>query len=92
VRELVSGDELADESAAMHHCVGSYAYRCAQGRSAIFSVTLDGERRITVELDPSTRAVVQARGLRNRECEPEERELLRRWLDALGAAPSDPTR
>jgi hypothetical protein len=91
VRELTSDDELRAESAAMHHCVASYAYRCAQGRSVIFSVTLDGARRITVELDPSTRGVIQARGLRNRECSPEERDLLRRWLDALDAADSRPT-
>ena len=36
VRELTSSTELAEESRAMHHCVASYAYRCAQGSSAIF--------------------------------------------------------
>ncbi len=87
VRELTSGVQLADESAAMHHCVASYVFRCVQKRSAIFSVAFAGERRFTVELDPLTRRVVQARGKRNRACTAEELQVMARWLESLRHLP-----
>jgi hypothetical protein len=83
VRELVSSTELCEESAAMRHCVASYVFRCVQDRSAIVSVAYDGERRFTVEVDPLTRRVVQARGHRNRACTREELAVIDRWLAAI---------
>lgn len=82
-RELTSAAQLAGESAAMQHCVASYVFRCAQERSAIFSLAFAGERRFTVELDPLTRRVVQARGKRNRACTAEEQQVMARWLQSL---------
>jgi len=78
VRELTTSALLGDESAAMHHCVASYDYRCAQGVSAVFSVCRDGVRQVTVELDPASRRVVQARGPYNRPCSAGEIDLLQR--------------
>jgi hypothetical protein len=72
--------KLAEESREMHHCVASYAYRCVQGASAIFSVSYNGERRFTVEIDPRSKQLVQARGARNRNCHDDESALLMRWL------------
>jgi hypothetical protein len=46
-------------------------------------VACAGERRFTVELDPLTRRVVQARGSHNRVCTAEEQQVLTRWLAAL---------
>ncbi len=66
MRELVSGRELYEEGLAMHHCVAGYAMRCASGTSAIFSLKIAGERHVTVELQPATREVIQARGAYNR--------------------------
>jgi hypothetical protein len=83
VRELINGTELAEESVAMRHCVASYAYRCARGLSTIFSVSLDQVRRVTVEVEPRSRRVVQCRGLRNRGPEPRELEIVQRWLASL---------
>jgi hypothetical protein len=88
VRELTSSTELVEESRAMHHCVASYAYSCAQGSSAIFSLSLDQARRATVEVYPLRRRIVQARGPCNRSCDPEELDVLQRWLKRL----SDPGR
>lgn len=82
VKELTSSRELAEESHAMHHCVASYAYRCAQGHSAIFSLSAAGIRRITVELDPSGHRIVQARGACNRAVTSDEQAVLARWLTA----------
>jgi hypothetical protein len=94
VRELTTSRALAEESRAMHHCVGSYAYRCAQGQSAIFSFRADGVRRVTVEVDPLGR-IVQARGACNRAATTEEQAVLARWLAVVssrrspGGAPGD---
>ena len=41
---------LHEESARMGHCVYSYADRCAQGTSRIFSVSKDGRRLATAEI------------------------------------------
>jgi hypothetical protein len=73
---------LAEESQAMHHCVTLYAYRCAQGQSAIFSLRAAGERRITIELDALGR-IVQARGACNRAATGEEQAVMARWLAAV---------
>jgi hypothetical protein len=82
VRELTSSQALAEESLAMHHCVASYGHRCAQGRSAIFSLCSGGLRKITVELDPTSHRIVQARGACNRAATSEEQAVLARWLSA----------
>lgn len=50
--QLRTAQELADEGIAMHHCVGGYANRCAEGRSIIFSMRKDGKSYITIELSP----------------------------------------
>jgi hypothetical protein len=79
VRELTSGEELYEEGRAMSHCVASYSLRCHGGASAIFSLTCDGERRLTLELDPQTRRIVQARGEHNRGPTPEEQAQMDEW-------------
>jgi hypothetical protein len=81
--ELTSGEDLFQEGETMHHCVASYAGRCASGYSAIVSVRLDGIRRITVEIDPRTKKVMQARGPFNREAQPEEQEVMWMWMKAM---------
>lgn len=86
VRELLSSRALLEETRAMHHCVATYAHRCAQGWSAIFSLSVGAIRRITVELDPVTGRIVQARGACNRAATPEEQTMLARWLAAVPAA------
>ncbi|MBA2541991.1 MAG: PcfJ domain-containing protein [Deltaproteobacteria bacterium] len=84
IRELTSDTELIDEGRAMHHCVASYAYLCAQGNAAIFSVTANGARKVTLQLHPHNRRIVQARGAANRPCDREELDQIDRWLATLG--------
>jgi hypothetical protein len=90
VRELTSSTELALESQAMQHCVASYDFRCAHGASAIFSLSFAEVRQVTVEVEPRSRRIVQARGLQNRSAEPRELDVLRRWLDSLTDARRKP--
>jgi hypothetical protein len=79
MRELTSGRELYEEGSAMSHCVASYALRCRGGASAIFSLRCNGERRLTLELDPQTRRIVQARGPHNRHPTEEEQQQIEAW-------------
>lgn len=81
--ELTSGEDLFLEGQAMHHCVTGYAARCASGYSAIFSVRLDDSRRITVEINPRTTQLVQARGASNRKAQAEEQSAIRQWMKAV---------
>lgn len=92
IRELLSSTSLGEESRTMHHCVASYSYRCAQGKTAIFSVCAAGDRKVTVELDPFSRRIMQVRGLCNRAATIEEQTVLSRWLAATSPAKLDAAR
>ncbi len=62
IRELTSGEDLYKEASAMCHCVSSYALRCVKNHSSIFSIKENGHHRLTVEIEPNTRSIVQIRG------------------------------
>lgn len=78
--ELTSGDALNSEGQVMRHCVGSYAGRCATGYSAIVSLRHNSGRRISIEITPRTRQIVQARGPHNREANVEEQRVISQWM------------
>jgi hypothetical protein len=81
--ELTSGAQLRMEGAALRHCVASYADRCWRGSSRIWSLRRSRGERVqhvlTVEVDMRKRAVVQARGWRNRAASGKPQRLLRDW-------------
>lgn len=81
--ELTSSDALHAEGRTLQHCVASYAWRCRQGLSQIFSIRRQGagssRSMATVEVDPRQRAVVQARGLRNHRASGKALRLLHAW-------------
>ncbi|MDB5325434.1 MAG: hypothetical protein JWM57_1003, partial [Phycisphaerales bacterium] len=79
VEELLSGVELRAEGAAMHHCVATYAWSCQQRRSAIFSVRIDHQRLLTVEVDLRSMTVVQVRGRLNETATPIGERVVRIW-------------
>jgi hypothetical protein len=58
--------------------VASYLESCRRGRSAIFSLTLNGTRAVTLEVQ-ANRTIVQARGLFNRRPNDEEGAWIQRW-------------
>jgi len=88
LEELLNSRQLCHESRVMRHCVASYASYVASGQVAIWSLRrIRGERVqrvLTVELDLSRRAVVQARGPCNRLPEAEERGYLELWTAENG--------
>jgi hypothetical protein len=67
----------------MHHCVACYAGRCVSGHSAIVSVRSGDSRCVTVEINPLTKQVVQAKGLCNRQATTEEQTAIGLWLKAV---------
>jgi hypothetical protein len=82
-REILDPRTLADEGRAMGHCVYSYARWIETGECAIWTLTLKDDtshwRRLTIEVRPSLRQIVQARGRFNRMPEPREMLALQAW-------------
>ncbi|MEM9702208.1 MAG: PcfJ domain-containing protein, partial [Planctomycetota bacterium] len=78
--ERTSARGLRAEGRALKHCAGGYAHRCSAGVSAVFGLTLNGEPRLTVEVDPHTGKLLQARGAANRDPMPEESIVVEKWL------------
>lgn len=80
---LLSVEDLVLEGQRLEHCVASYAWSCARGAASIWSL----RRReaggltplLTIEVDPRTRRVVQARRKRNAFPDAATTSLLQRW-------------
>jgi len=79
IQELTAGYQLREEGRAMAHCVENYISRCCAGLDSIFSLTVNGERRLTIQVNPTRKSIVQARGFRDREATPEENIVLSAW-------------
>ena len=81
---IIRGEALQEEGRALQHCVATY-HRLVRARAhAIVSLRAAGRRRLTIEVRLDERAVVQARGLRNRSPTREERAVLVAWAEVLG--------
>jgi len=61
-KQLLTPNELLEETRVMGHCVHSYKNDCAKGHSIIFSVVGPDERRYTVEYSGRGFAFAQAEG------------------------------
>ena len=88
IRELLDSDELAAEGKAMQHCVATYTEVCAKGLAAIWSVGVEGsggrERVLTVEVDPASRGVVQAKARCNEEPDEVSQAVVVEWAGREG--------
>lgn len=83
IEELTTGERLALEGEAMHHCVLSYKTRCLSGEISIWSVSrrIDGKwkRALTMEVRHDSMAIVQIRGFANRLADRDEMAVVKRW-------------
>jgi hypothetical protein len=84
ITELLSAKDLKDEGVSMVHCVASYASSCATGRVSIWSMTCQGERLLTIEVDNQSRTVRQARGKYNTRPTHKANDVMRRWAEQTG--------
>jgi hypothetical protein len=81
--QLLSQKELIKEGKQMNHCVGSYSRRCLINNSAIFSMQniLENKKTlVTVEINPQTRELIQARRRFNNYPSTLEQEIISEWL------------
>lgn len=79
IKELLSSAELQVEGRAMNHCVYSYAGSCYARRIAIFSLTTNKERGVTIEVNLGTKAIVQVRGKHQRKATAVEHRIISAW-------------
>ncbi len=89
VTELLNAAELREEGSAMYHCVGSYSYSCATGRTSVWSIKQvepDGTviRLLTVEVDNQSRSIRQARGKYNEKPSSKASDIMNRWAAMSG--------
>jgi hypothetical protein len=81
--ELTNTAQLRAEGVALQHCVASYSYNCWRGASRIWSLRRRRDTNVrsivTVEVDPTRRLIVQARGFRNRRASGKALDLVQRW-------------
>jgi hypothetical protein len=84
VEEILSSRRLAEEGRALSHCVYSYASSVEQGHTSIWSLSLDGQKLVTVEVRNQARRVVQVRGKFNRAASSREFAIIAQWAGASG--------
>ncbi len=86
IRPAREQKELADEGAALHHCVGGYIRRMAEGETAIFfirSVSEPDKPFFTLEL--AGKRLIQCRTEHNRsyESEPDVKKFVDLWMNEV---------
>lgn len=84
ITEILNSKELHAEGKAQRHCVLSYSYSIEQGHCSIWSMKVNGERLITIEVRTHSRTIVQARGKLNRKATNEEYKIIQRWANENG--------
>jgi hypothetical protein len=78
IHQIKNSKELHEEGTKQHHCVSSYRHSCVNGNVSIWSLRLDGKRKVTIELKNSG-AIVQARGYANRKTTGQEDSIIQKW-------------
>ena len=82
---LVRSTALLLEGRVMRHCVAAYAAACRRRQTSIWSMQLEtrrGRRRVlTIELDPATRRIREARRKCNALPSTAERTVMAMWAE-----------
>ena len=71
--------QLKAEGRAMSHCVGGYSRRCVSNQSVILSMRCNDNRVLTIQVEPMTLQIMQAKGERNRAAHSNEMNVLSQW-------------
>jgi len=84
LEELTESRRLTEEGKQMKHCVGSYAFYCAKGKSAIFSLRkysggLLLDIMATIEVNLSLQRIVQAKAKMNKPISDEAKKYMEAW-------------
>ncbi len=90
IRELLDSAALVDKARSMEHCVATYAGQCLRRATTIWSLGIEGAegrlRVLTIEVNPATREIRQAKMARNAEPDERSRMHLARWAEQQGLA------
>jgi hypothetical protein len=88
ITELLTRDALVNEGRAMSHCIATYAHSCMKGHSSVWSMQCENiegrERVLTIDVRPSARMVMEARGRFNAAPTPQAIRILRQWTERAG--------
>ena len=90
ITELTSAAALAWEGSRLGHCVATYAHKCLQRQSSIWSLRRfvddkPGKPIATIEVDPKRRRIVQLRGYKNRWVTGAPERYVREWAPESAA-------
>ena len=82
IKPITNGKDLREEVALMQHCCGSYASRCANGHSMIFSVVNKGDSkdRATLEISHHPIRINQTRGVKNKQASKKIEQVSKKVL------------
>jgi hypothetical protein len=91
LEELTESRKLTEEGKSMKHCVGSYAFYCAKGKSAIFSLRKYSggilmDIMATIEVNLALQRVVQAKAKMNKPISEEAKKYMQAWALNEGLA------
>jgi len=84
ITEVLTQTALKEEGRVHGHCVFSYARSIVSRRVSIWSLTVNGNPQITIEVRNSDKSIVQARGLRNRVTTRDEDRIIKLWAEENG--------
>ncbi|MES2775339.1 MAG: PcfJ domain-containing protein [Bacteroidota bacterium] len=93
LHELTESRWLSQEGRAMKHCVGSYAFYCAKGKTAIYSLRRYSGGMLldilaTIEVNVALHRIVQAKAKMNRVISDEAKRIMDQWASKQGLAVS----
>jgi len=78
INQIKSAKLLMEEGNAQHHCVASYKNNCINGNISIWSLKMNGKRKVTIELR-NNGSIAQVRGYANRMATGEENSIIIEW-------------
>lgn len=86
ITQLLSNDQIEREGATMRHCVSTYITDCIEGKTSIWSMTIERKgkkpkRLVTIELNDEME-VRQALRKCNQDPKKEELAILKKWAKA----------
>ena len=81
ITEITNSEDLIKEGFIMKHCVSEKVMDYVKGNKAVFSLTVNGERTLTVELCLKKLDVSEIGGLTNRPPSVKERVIIHKWIE-----------
>jgi len=85
INEITNSKELTREGFQMNHCVDTRLSNCLEGKSAIFSLTCNDNRKLTIELDLSSLEIKETSGYINRKPTNKENSIIQKWVEVIPA-------